>query len=255
MIYWRLSQNISVLEHRVEQLLAGVFAELPASSCAALLPTTPSGYYWVSASNGSAVRVYCDMTRSCGGVTGGWVRVGYLGMTNTSHQCPSNFTEHNDSNIRTCRRTGTSAGCGSVMMDVPYQYLRVCGRVRAYQVGTTNAFQGRSSPSVDSNYVDGVSLTHGSPRQHIWTFVAGIQDNIGHQPSICRCNDHGAPNPPSFVGNDYFCESGNPSFVPPAPENPTVYSDDPCGMGMVACLRAPAAYSTILHGSTSNFLT
>ena len=77
------SQNISVLEYRVEQLLAGVLAELPASSCAALLPTTPSGYYWVSASNGSAVHVYCDMTRSCGGVTGGWVRVGYLDMTNS----------------------------------------------------------------------------------------------------------------------------------------------------------------------------
>ena len=72
MIYQKLSQNISVLEYRVEQLsgvFAGEFAELPASSCAALLPTTPSGYYWVSASNGSAVRVYCDMTRSCGGVT------------------------------------------------------------------------------------------------------------------------------------------------------------------------------------------
>ena len=164
---WRLSQNISDLEYGVEQI--------PASSCAALLPTNPSGYYWVSASNGSAVRVYCDMTRSCGGVTGGWVRVGYLDMTNSSHQCPSGFTEHSDSNIRTCRRTDTSAGCGSLMMDVPYQYSRVCGRVRAYQVGTTNAFQGRASPSIESNYVNGVSLTHGSPRQHIWTFVAGIQ--------------------------------------------------------------------------------
>ena len=119
MMYRRLSQNISVLEYRAEQLsgeilkLSGVFSELPASSCAALLPTTPSGYYWVSASNGSAVRVYCDMTRSCGGVTGGWVRVGYLDMTNSSHQCPSGFTEYSDSNIRTCRKADTSAGCWS----------------------------------------------------------------------------------------------------------------------------------------------
>ena len=132
MIYQTLSQNISVLEQQL----------LPLSSCAALLPTTPSGYYWVSASNGSTVHVYCDMTRSCGGVTGGWVRVGYLDMTDNSHQCPSGFTEHNDSNTRTCRRTDTSAGCGSVVMvqDVPCQYSRVCGRVRASQVGTTNAF-------------------------------------------------------------------------------------------------------------------
>ena len=26
---------------------------------------------------------------------------------------------------------------------------------------------------------------------------------------------------------DYFCESGDPRFVPPAPPNPMVYSEDP----------------------------
>ena len=229
MMYRRLSQNISLLEYRAEQLsgeileLSGVFSELLASSCAALLPTTPSGYYWVSDSNGSAVRVYCDMTRSCGGVTGGWVRVGYLDMTNSSHQCPSGFMEHSDSNIRTCRRTDTSAGCGSVMMDVPYQYSRVCGRIRAYQVGTTNAFR---LLSIDSNYVDGVSLTRGSSRQHIWTFVSGLQESRGHFSSACPCNDDRAPRPPVFVGNDYFCDSGNPLFRH-SDSRTTVYSDDP----------------------------
>ena len=116
----------------------------------------------------------------------------------------------------------------SVMMDVPYQYSRVCGRIRAYQVGTTNAFQGRSDPSIDSAYVDGVSLTRGSPRQHIWTFVSGLQKRSGeYRPSVCRCTDAGAPSPPAFVGDDYFCDSGNPRFVPSPPTNPTVYFDDP----------------------------
>ena len=84
------------------------------------------------------------------------MRVGYLDMTNSSHQCPSGFTEHNDSNIHTCGRIDTSAGCGSLMMDVPYHFSRVCGRVRAYQVGSTNAFQGRPSPSIyliQTNYI------------------------------------------------------------------------------------------------------
>ena len=228
MIYQSLLQNVSVLEYRVEQLFGGIFAELPASSCAALLSTTPSGYYWVSASNGSAVRVYCDMTRSCGGVTGGWARVGYLNMTDSSHhaQCPSGFTEHSDSNIRTCRRMDASSGCGSVMMDVPYQYSRVCGRVRAYQVNTTNAFHGRSSPSIDSAYVDGVSLTHGSPKQHIWTFASGLQkDNGDHHASLCPCRGGTTP-PPAFVGDDYFCDSGNPLHMR-APPHSTIYSDDP----------------------------
>ena len=221
-----LSQNISALEFTADQLLSLHPELLLASSCAALLPTTPSGYYWVSASNGSAVRAYCDMTRSCGGVTGGWVRVGFLDMTNSSHQCPSGFTEPSDSNIRTCRRTNTSAGCGSVMMDVPYQYSRVCGRVRAYQVSTTNAFLRRSSASIDSAYVDGVSLTRGSPRQHIWTFVAGLQKLSGNNPSICPCTFSGAASPPAFVGDEYFCDSGNPLYTQ-IPPNPTVYSDDP----------------------------
>ena len=42
-----------------------------ALSCAALPPSSPSGYYWVRASNGSAVQVYCDMTRSCGNIQEG----------------------------------------------------------------------------------------------------------------------------------------------------------------------------------------
>ena len=77
---------------------------LQSSSCADLPPSSLSGYYWVRASNGSAVRVYCDMTRSCGGVTGGWVRVAELNMTNSSHQCPSGLMLRTESvsNIRAC---------------------------------------------------------------------------------------------------------------------------------------------------------
>ena len=93
-------------------------------------------------------------------------------------------------------------------------------------VRSTNAFQGRFFPNIDSAYVDGVSLTHGSPRQHIWTFVSGLQKNIGQGPSSCRCNDVGAPHPPAFVGNDYFCDSGNPQFMH-SDSRTTVYSDDP----------------------------
>ena len=51
-------------------------------------------------SNGSAVHVYCsDMTLSCGGVTGGWMRVAELNMTDTSQQCPSGLVESNGNNV------------------------------------------------------------------------------------------------------------------------------------------------------------
>ena len=65
--------------------------------------------------------------------------------------------------------------------------------------------------------MDGVSLTHGSnPRRHIWTFVAAHSDNYinefpGNLSSFCRCvrpGDSRIMPPPSFVGMDYFCDTG-----------------------------------------------
>ena len=204
-------------------VLPGQHAAFAANSCAALPPSSPSGYYWVRASNGSAVRVYCDMTRSCGNITGGWVRVAELDMRNSSHQCPSGFTQHNTPNIylydiRTCRRMESSGGCLSVLINIPYSYWRVCGRVIAYQVGTTNAFAQRSDPTLEDNYVDGVSLTHGEPRQHVWTFAAGLQeDGSAHSISTCPCTTNsGTIRPPNFVGNDYFCEAGTQVNTLPA---------------------------------------
>ena len=88
------SLELAVLHRQIEQntLLineSGLSRLLPVSSCAALPPSSLSGYYWVRATNGSAVHVYCDMTRSCGGVTGGWMRVAKLNTTDSSQQCPS----------------------------------------------------------------------------------------------------------------------------------------------------------------------
>ena len=121
--YQQLRQKYTALDNRTQQLNtstqllfngllegpAGQYRFYPADSCATLPPSSPSGYYWVRASDGSAVSVYCDMTRSCGGVTGGWMRVAGLDMTNSSHQCPSGLMERSISiNIRTCVRNETS---------------------------------------------------------------------------------------------------------------------------------------------------
>ena len=51
-----------------------------------------------------------------------------------------------------------------------FSYSQVCGRVEGYQYGTPDAIQkGDNHDNIDSYYVDGISLTRGSPRQHIWT--------------------------------------------------------------------------------------
>ena len=86
----------------------------------------------------------------------------------------------------------------------------MCGRIRGYQFGATGAFY-RSSQGIDSYYVDGVSLTHGGAgsRQHIWTFAAGPSEvTTDFSNDGCPCDTAVHSVVPSFIGNDYFCESG-----------------------------------------------
>ena len=62
--------------------------EVYTTSCdqiAKLRPELPSGYYMITTMSDSAVQVYCDMTRECCNSTGGWTRVAYLNMSDTTH--------------------------------------------------------------------------------------------------------------------------------------------------------------------------
>ena len=239
--------NIQLLNASIENIKSSS-ESVPSRSCAALPPSSPSGYYWITASDGSAVRVYCDMTRSCGGVTGGWMRVAELDMTNSSQPCPGGLSLRNDSDIRTCEIT-SGASCSSVNFSLPpLQYSRVCGKILAYQVGSTDAFGTHAgpgvrvrNPTIEQNYVDGISLTHGHPRQHIWTFAAAL-DEVGTFPSLnCRCTNTNQARrttvPPAFVGGDYFCDTGSDGQF----RNSLFYGDDPlwdgagCGPQNICC--------------------
>ena len=198
----KINKSSTMLQQQHNELLRnalGQFPSYPATSCAALPPSFPSGYYWVSNSNGSSTLVYCTM--SCGTLTGGWMRVGFL---DRNHQCPRGFKERNDSpNIRTCVRNEASGGCSSVELSTAnIQYSTVCGRITAYQVGPTDAFR-VTNENISSVYVDGVSITHGTSRQHIWTFAAAGRMNEICDP--CRTESR-----PASVGIDFFCDSGNP---------------------------------------------
>ena len=173
-------QNLSALQIQTSQLnkstdiLHQLFEQLTITSCADLPPSAPSGYYLIRS---SSLHVYCDMSRTCGGVTGGWMRVFELDMTITSHQCPNGFSQRTDGGLRTCVRNVSAAGCSSIFLPTRnVNYSRVCGRITGYQVGTTDDFLLQSSIDINSIYVDDVSLTHGlSPRQHVWTFAVAVQ--------------------------------------------------------------------------------
>ena len=157
---------------------------------------------------------------TCGG-TDGWARIAYLNMSYTSQQCPGNLTETSRSVGRLCGRGlgfnyDISAGrkiCKSAIFPSNgIRYNEVCGRVVAYQQATAYGFNGGFS--IEEYYADGVSLTHGpvGARKHIWNFVTAISETISRS-HICPCNPNAYPSAatriPSFIGENYFCESGS----------------------------------------------
>ena len=72
-----------------------------------------------------------------------------------------------------------SCGCTPTVLQVyNVTCTQVCGRVNGYQFGSTDAFGNYhiyDQTSIERTYVEGVSLTHGQPRKHIWAYAAAIQ--------------------------------------------------------------------------------
>ena len=147
-------------------------------------------------------------TFSCGGSTG-WRRVANLDMLDPSQHCPSVWKETTTPH-RVCGRRSTTGSCEGVNYTTgSEQYDQVCGRIIGYQVGNTDSFRS-SSLSIDTPYVEGVSLTHGYPRKHIWTFANGVDEQTTYTCCTCPCvtGSTGSDKIPSFVGQNYFCETG-----------------------------------------------
>ena len=61
---------------------------------------------------------------------------------------------------------------------------------------------------INTQYVDGVSLTYGSPRKHLWTFMAGLHESFAAVDGqfVCPCSQETlqVPKIPSFVGNNNY---------------------------------------------------
>ena len=122
-------------------------------------------------------------------------------------------------------------------------YNHVCGRVIGYGDRSPDAFDG--PPTIEGQYVDGVSLTHGPPgaRQHIWTFAAGLLET---SQTIYSCPCVGGTAAPTFIGNDYFCESGNPATT----WTDILYASDPLWDGQ-GCGSPPCCELTSPPGVTA----
>ena len=169
-------------------------------------PDCSSGYYVVADNHSIARQVYCYMEELCSS-GGGWMRVAYLNMTDSSKKCPDGFKLYSKNGVRACGRPVSSGGScvGLTFPSDNIEYSQVCGKVIGYQVGSTDGPVGND---INGYYIDGISLTHGSPRKHIWSFIAGVRENFN--PSYCPCGTSGPKSAPPFVGTAYYCESGNP---------------------------------------------
>ena len=194
-----------------------------------LLPNVPTGYYRVNSGN-----IYCNMGELCG-TGGGWTRLGYLDMSDSTVNCPTVFRLRQSGGVRAC---GKKNSCSSAKYSSNgTSYSQICGRVVGYQYGPTKSIN--INRNINSYYVDGVSITHGSPRQHVWTLMAGLKDSF-YDAGNCPCNTtlNGTV---SFIGSNYFCESGNPTNS----WTYKLYTEDPlwdgkgCGTNETACCSAP----------------
>ena len=181
----------------------------PATSCNQIYQLNPAsrgtiGQYYIEV-GGVVKRVTCNMKLKCGNLEGGWMQVADLDMTR-DESCPGAWNDIINPR-RLCQ--GKDRGCHSANFStVNFTYEHICGQVKAYQKGSTDAFAPRGN-SVNSQYVDGVSITLGSPRKHVWTFASGISDTTSYASYNCPCATVPGPKPPAFVGNDYYCEAGN----------------------------------------------
>lgn len=173
-----------------------------------------------------------------------WKRVVYIDMTNPNHSCPANsgWQEVTLNEKRLCQRTDPSANkCGKATFDVDDiigAYTKVCGRVIGYKRGATEGFgEGRTAATpLEEDYVDGVSITHGNPKHHIWTFAAGrASHNQQDNDFVCPCDSSGTPLDLDYIGNRYFCESGGRDLENELLADNALWDGDGCDSNSTCC--------------------
>lgn len=266
MLMEHMSQLLEPLMDMVH--VPGKMYSNPAASCKEIrshCPQSPSGYYWIRTSAGTPVQVFCDMNVMCGGSyeeRGGWMRLASTDMSTPDSMCPENLTKWTHGSTVGCVKSPHEACSSVILPTLGIKYSKVCGMAKGYQWGLTDAFRGSSQSGINGAYVDGISITHGSPRKHIWTMAAAQHEvTIPNPTSLCSCtNSRNRMNSllttPSFVGDDYFCETGtheraSPRLYP----NDCLWDGENCGALSTCCrLNNPPWFQKTLSSSSSDYL-
>ena len=207
------------------------------SSCEDIYINNPetrdkSGYYRVNDNqwtycNMTAIAASGDFISTCAGVGGGWRRIVNINIS-AGDDCPGEWRKATQSGVSFCRVASNDTNtCSSANFSTNgISYQRVCGRARGYQKGDTLAFY-NYGVAIDDDYVDGLSITYGSnPRQHIWTFASGRFEDTQNTLFNCPCTTTAAISPPSYVGNNYYCESAPWYYIDSDSQFSTYYFND-----------------------------
>ena len=204
----------------------------PGVSCEDIYNKNPEshdwpGYYWIHVDGPSDV--YCGMNytgSSCediynnnpetGDKSGGWRRIVNINIS-AGDDCSGEWRKATQSGVSFYRvASDDNFKCSSASFSTNgISYQRMCGRARGYQKGDTAAFYGSdpyyNNRTIDQDYVSGLSITYSSnPRQHIWTFASSRGERYDNEHN-CPCKDTQTQvfNSPTYVGNNYYCESAS----------------------------------------------
>ena len=188
------------------------------------------------------------IVEQCG--DGIWYQLVSVNMSDPLSQCPGDWVEENVEGVRACGRGTISGGCRSLLLSTgEHQYTKVCGRAIGYQYGHPDAF-------AEGKYGEGLIITYGMPHQHIWAYAAGVREGPGpngYTYSNCPCSNPPGGSAPTYMGNNWYCESGNPTSGIPI----TLYPNDPLWDGEdcegTCCSngKTPPWFSRKLRGPTT----
>ena len=187
-------------------------------------------------------------------------------MSDPYNRCPSVWQKITTPH-RVCGRKSASTGSceGLNYTTGGEQYNQVCGRIIGYQIGSPGSFHGEDR-LINSYYIDGVSVTRGSPHQHVWSFVAG-RDEIGNSTSpehgantyTCPCVADSATVKviSSFVDQNYFCESGLTQWNGTSgvfwPNGDPLWDGQNCGSASTCCaFNSPPWFNVQLSSPTTD---
>ena len=244
------------------RICPGLSPRNPAISCRDIILCNrflPSGYYWVKIYHHDGkplkpVRVYCYMKDDKCGIAG-VRRLVHLDLTQSGTKCPDPLTLYNVSGKRLCGPTNTDSSLCDFLTfhnhHIPYNF--VCGKAIGYRWYQPLGF---TLNPINHAYLSGLSITYKrcGQRHHIWSYAAGYREDSSSL-SNCPCAYRPGRVAPSFVGSDFYCESGSHSTPTKQwhASNP-LWDGKDCYTGSRCCdnSRMPWFWKTLPEETTSD---